>query len=689
MTLADGRADPDDLRRAAIANGSSPDDATLDRIPRADLLSALAGNAKLNLWSALQAKADLEFYGFGRELTPLGTPFANGAEPRAADAATFFKNIPHDQSLTALGDALRDILDRKRGQSPAGVLIVTDGAGNTGAPPLEVARLARQDGVPLYLYGVGVTTPRDLAVLEVNGPQLAFLRDRADFTARLRTTGLAGQTAQIALLANGRKVAERTLDIAADGEQEVRLGFVPEELGEVSIEINAAPLAGETVVENNTAAATTRVVDTKTRILYIEGEPRWEFRYLLALLKRDRRLAVDCVVIDGDPHLAAQPDSGYLAGIPDDKNRLFTYDAILVGDVDPRDIGPTRMGLLAEWTEKNGGALAFLAGPRHNPGAYRGTPLEKLLPVELDAATADTPPYASPVQLRLTPAGERSMVMQLSEDPQANLAIWSRFPGVDWTARVGRARPAAQVLLADPTPARANRTGPMPVIALQPYGLGQVAYVGTDSTYVWRSRVGERHHTRVWGQLIQSITAARQRGGSQLTQLASDRARYLVGDRVVVTGRAFTPDFTPLDDSALPGTLSIQATTADGAPAPAELSELRLAAVPGRPGEFRGEFTALKPGGYTFTAARDSAALVKFEVVEPRLEFTDTAMNESLLRGMAEAAGGVFLREEDLAGLPDLVASGAAGLPVFKSVDLAFSPWLLGLLILAAAAEWL
>jgi hypothetical protein len=273
--------------------------------------------------------------------------------------------------------------------------------------------------------------------------------------------------------------------------------------------------------------------------------------------------------------------------------------------------------------------------------------------------------------------------MTLSDDPRENAALWTRFPGVRWTARVGRPRPAAQVLLADPSPTRVTRAGSMPVVALQPYGMGQIVFVGTDETRVWRSGVGERHHTRVWGQLIQSLAAARQSGGSQLTRLSSERSRYLVGERVVIKGRAFAADFSPLIDAALPGTLSVQPATG-----PAQVSELRLAAAPGRHGEFRGEFTARTPGSHTFTAARDSTALVRFEVAEPRVELTDTAMNETLLRAMAEAAGGRFLREEDLAGLPALVAAGSAGLPRFKAVDLALSPWLLGLFILAAATEW-
>jgi hypothetical protein len=342
------------------------------------------------------------------------------------------------------------------------------------------------------------------------------------------------------------------------------------------------------------------------------------------------------------------------------------------------------MALFAEWVEQKGGGLAFLAGPDFTPSAFARTPLEPLLPVELAGSATATPHYAEPVPLKLTPAGERSPILQIADDPKANNELWSAFPGVTWTARVGRVRPAAQALLVDPNPERATRSGPLPVLALQPYGLGQVAYLGTDQTYRWRSKAAERHHTRIWGQLIQALTAGRQHDGSEFVQVKTDRARYAVGDRVVITARAADTNLIPLTDATLPGTLSIQSASA----AAPQLSELRLAAQAGRPGEYRGEFVARLAGNYTFTAVRDPAALAKFEVLEPRVELSATAMNEPLLRAMADASGGRFLREEDLAGLPALVASGTADVPTFRPVNLALSPWLLGLLIVLASAEW-
>ena len=346
------------------------------------------------------------------------------------------------------------------------------------------------------------------------------------------------------------------------------------------------------------------------------------------------------------------------------------------------------MKLLNDWVNKMGGGMIFLAGPKFDPNAYQGTPLEALLPVETLGKTSER--YEVPAQLKLTPAGETSPMLMLSQDPQENAKIWGAFPSVHWTAWVGKARPGAQVLLTDSMPARATADGPMPVMALQSYGLGQTLYVGFDETYRWRSGKGEKYYTHIWGQIMQALSAQRVIGASALTQLKTDRPNYLTGDKVKISGRIFKTGFEPLTDPEVPGTITVKAVAASGKPAPAQqTNELRLEAIPDRPGEYQGEMTASTAGSYSFSVVRDPSVVLKFEVTDPKVELSDIAMNEKLLREMATASGGQFLREEDLNGLPELITSKSTGSVTFKKIPLVYTPYLLGLIILIACAEWL
>jgi len=701
MGLTDHRDKQDDVTRAAIAAGLANPTKGLKQTPsgekvddlktftRQQLLEALAANSKMNLWSRLYDVADLNFYGFGRKLTELGSLAPrDGGKLTTDEASAFFKKLHYDDNLTAIGDGLRTLLDQQRGQPIAAVLVITDGANNTGSSPVEAAAIAKQDDVPLFVYGVGVTTPQDIMVTELSGPQVANVKEKVELTAHIRAQSMLGKKATIQLKANGKVVDEQPIEFRADGDQEVTLGYTPTDVGEVEMEATIPALAEEAVKDNNSATAKVRIADDKIRVLLVEEEPRWDFQYLLTMLQRDRRIKLKVNLLKGDTDLSADKDSVFLDKLPDNKDDLYVNDVIIIGDVDPNDIGETRMKLIADWVDKMGGGLVLMAGPKFNPNSYQGSPLEPLFPVEILNKTSDR--YDDPVQLKLTPTGETSTILMQAQNPQENMAIWNGFPGVRWTAWVGKARPGAQVLLTDPTPARATADGSMPVIAQQSFGIGQSFYIGFNETYRWRAGKGEKYYAHIWGQILQALSAERVMGASALTQLKTDRPRYLTGDKVRISGRIFKTGFEPLTDPEVPGTITVQAVAAPGKTAPApQTTELRLQAIPDRPGEFQGEMVATNAGSYSYSVVRDPSVVIKFEVTEPKVELSDIAMNEKVARSMAAAAGGKFLREEDLNGLPELVNSKSSGSVSFKRIQLVYTPYLLGLIVLVACLEWL
>ena len=706
MNLKDPRLQPDDLKRAALAAGALDPAKGIDQNPpadaksfkglsRLDLLRALAANGKMNLWPRLHDKANLAFFGFGKGLTDLGALGADSPDPGNAkklpldDGAAFFKRVEATEGATAMGDALRALLDEKRGQSISGVLLITDGANNSGIAPLQAADLAARDRVPLYVYGIGITAPLDIIVSQVTGSSTVPVKEKAVFTVKVKGLGLAGRKATLVLKADGLQVDQKEVVFTGD-DQEVQVSYEPPKVGDVALDASIAPIEGESVTTNNSSGLHVRVTDEKERILIVEQAPRWDFVTLFAMMTRDRRLAPKAVILDGDSDLYTDPDTPYLppSALPASQADLSVYQIVVIGDVNPAGLGAERMKLMADWVEKSGGSLVFLAGPKFNPSAYKGTPLEPLFPVEL-GADGPSDRYEAPVKLKRTPAGEVSSLLSLSDVANEDAAIWDGFPGVFWTARVGRVRPSAQALLVDPTADRANRDGAMPVIAQQNYGSGQTLYIGMQETYQWRSKVGEKYYTRIWGQIIQALNPEKDASGLGKVRLRSDRARYETGDRIVISGTILGAT------GPVAGSLTVQpkaVPAAGGAPAPAPVVppplELKLLPVPDRPGEYRGEAVARFAGRCTFAVPQDADAPVKFDVEEPNLEQSETAMNIKLLQAVAKGAGGRFLREEDLNALPDQLVSTADPSPTFQKIELVFTPWVLALMIALATLEW-
>ncbi len=320
-------------------------------------------------------------------------PGGAAATQNAAEDRTWIGRLEAPGDVTALGDAVRDVLLRKRGQQIAGMWVITDGENNSGSLPVEAAKAARDENVPLFIYGVGITSPRDIIVGNVIAPDVAFVRDEQPVTVRVKSQGLKGQSAQLILRLNGQKVDEKRVDFGADGEQAVSMVFTPQEKmedGELTAYIE--PCADEVVKDNNESPPKhVRVIDGRIKVLHIEESPRWEFKYLQALLLRDRRVDYKCLLFDSDPALADAPNSPYIKQFPAAKDLADNFDVIVLGDVDPHKLGPTALATINTFVAKFSGSLVMVAGKRYSPLAYAKTPIQDMLPVSFDAPDGGQP----------------------------------------------------------------------------------------------------------------------------------------------------------------------------------------------------------------------------------------------------------------------------------------------------------
>ncbi len=715
MQIQDPRIDEADQKRAAIGRGfldpgkgfDQPFDANRpgasDPVSRLDLVKAVLKNERIDLLRRLGEDYDLVPFAFGKDVTELAPAKPKpkeearpGAEPDAPapvpdPEGAWIDRLRADCPQTPLGDAVRGLLGRKRGQPLAGVLLVTDGASNRGGQPLDAAAFAKQEEVPLYIYGVGIASPRDLIVGNLFAQEVAFVKDEVPVVVRIRGQGMAGQSAKLVLKLNDKPVDEKEVRFTRDGEQVLNMAFTPEQTGDFTLTASMAPRDDEAVKDNNALSQRLRVVDGKIKVLLVEQSPRWEFKYLQAMLLRDRRVELKCVLFDADPGLSRGKDSPYLKDFPLRKEELFAFDLVYFGDVDPKHLQPPQIESIGEFVSKFGGAFVLIAGRRHGPGVWRKTVIEKMIPVEIDtpafeAAKAKEGGASRPVRLELSSAGKASNMLRLSDKEQESLSIWSGLPPVYWVCNVARSKPAAEVLVVDPDPGKASRFGKMPVVALQQYGLGQVLFVGTDNTWRWRRNAGDRYYTHFWGQITQRLALPHLLGLSKRTQLSADRRTYTAGDRVSIFARLYDERYEPVVEPLLRGSYSVgaepgAATTLD--------REVLLRPLPGQPGMYRGEFVAPAPGAYVFRVERDEKARLDFAVAEPRLELGDTAMNDQLLRQMAEASGGAYFREEGLHALPDAIGKKVERVQSKIEPPLWSSPFYFLLLLAVVTAEWL
>ena len=702
MEIKDPRVSDDDLKRAAIATGKrdpkkglegdidSGTAAEVESLTRSNILKQVLQNEQLNLLPALGEQFDVTgfTFGLGTQVQQRGhyAKSSGGGEgtnqvgnPTMADFSWAAESVEAIHAATAMGDSIRETLNRKRGQPLAGILVASDGAHNLGAQPRTLIKELKEAGVPLYFYGVGITSPRDIIVTEMDSPPASFLGDELLVKVRVRSQGLAGQNAQLILTLNGDQVAEETVAFGPDGEQVVPLRIKTDEAGSFELRASIASRDDETNRDNNSVQRRLRVVDDKIRVLFVEQSPRWDYRYLQAVLTRDRRVEVKTLLLEGDPALAREDNSPYIEKFPENKSELFEYDVVVFGDVDPKSLTGNQMENLNEFVSRFGGAFVMIAGRRHSPLSYAETPVADMLPVEFDGSGALPEDAISDkaIHVELTSLGKTDPMLDLSDDETSNEELWSDLPPIYWVAPVDR-KPGAEVLMVDPAEEMEN--GKRPVIARHQYGLGQVLYVGTDNTWRWRRNVGDLYYTRFWGQVNQRMAQQRFIGADKRTQISLNSQNFLTGDRVRVYARLYKEGYEPFDEPTVRGVVT------DGSGNQFETPPLK--AVAGQPGLYFGEFMAPDAGQYQFHIGTAPDTKSNFTVVEATIELSETAMNAKLMEDLAEQTGGRFFREENLHELAGSITAKKVTVNSNREVELWATPLYFILIMLVVTIEW-
>jgi hypothetical protein len=651
MATADRRQDASDLHDAAVALGKVPFGEPASALPEAarlaaaearrlDLAKGLLRHPTRNVFDHLARHYVVRYYAFGERLEP--TRGKGETVPEALRAAEA------DGRATRLGTALAQAVDRSAGEPVSGVIVLTDGAANDEpASPREVAERLGERGVPVFPVGLGLPRPPDVRVGTLIAADTLFFKDRVPVRVEVASAGYAGRTVDLAVALDGREVAKQPVTLA-EGSQFEEVTFIPEgATGTVDLEVSVSLLAGEVADANNRARKTVRVIDEKIRVLYVEGKPRWEYRYLRQVLLRDPRLEVRFLMTEGDRDQAMASEQ-YLMDFPETGDRAFRFDLVILGDVPASYFSASQLARMEELVKQHGGSLLMLAGHRHAPMTYAGTPVEAVLPVRLGTATwrqvaDDTHPVVAS-------EGVDSAVMTLEVPPDRNQALWSRVRPMFGLPDLRGAKPGATLLAGL---SRGTGAGePYPLIAWHRYGTGKAMFVGTDQLWRLRFRQGDKYHARFWGQAITFLTLSRLLGESRRVQIQTDARDYRTGQRVGVSANVLDELFEPVRRPVY--TVHVEREQPPGGAVTVDLEP-----VPDIPGLYQGYYRPDEAGQYAVRAPaadRGVAAEAAFQVTAVEVEQLQKAMQEASLRQLAEASGGRFFRPRDLPDLEDLLA---------------------------------
>jgi hypothetical protein len=695
MSIKDQRKRSKDIGEAAAALGILPLSETPEEINRSvtsladksrqavaeasrlDLATNLLSKSARSMFDSIAEDLDVSYYGFDETLQRVG-----GSGGEDVDSLSRLKA---DGAGTSIAGALESVAKTGRGASLAGVVLVSDGL-DTSSRRIEAAvRDLGRRGIPVYTVPVGIADPDDVSIRNIIMQDVAFTGDKVPIRVQLQSKGYEKRVADLTVSLNGRGVVRQSVTLTGGLQfEEIFFNVDVAEKGAARIEVAIEPFADEATAANNRVARSVRVVNERINVLCIEGSARWEFRYLRAMLKRDPRINATFIATRAQPELA-QNSSEYIAEFPEDREEAFSYDLVILGDVDSSFFSAEAFLRLEELVKERGGSLLMLCGSRFAPASYAGTPVERMLPVEFDpeAKWEDVDDSVYPV---LTPEGRSSLVMTLENDQDENDLVWSRVAPLDRIPPLLAPRPGATVLaeLSD-TLSRADR---YPLVSWQRYGTGKCMMMATDRLWLLRFKTGDKYHLRVWSQCVQFLTLSRLMGEHKQIRLETDRVTYPVGGQVMLYAHLLDDDYEPLTQ---PG-FEIEVSSLDADAAGGEPQRVTLRPDASNPGLYEGYFSPPRAGGYRVeanTSDRPLSNIAEFQVADLRTELANTDMQIEHLRRIADLSGGECLGVLDLKKLPDLLNREPHTTTIRTDRPLWDNVLIVSLLVVLLGFEWI
>ena len=585
-----------------------------------------------------------------------------------------------------VGQALQRTAEELAGLPVSGIVLLTDGADTSRAGMADTLRSLRSAGLPVFAVGLGrETLARDVQLGRVDPPLVVLKGTTLVVDVVIGQSGFAGRTVPVVVEDEGQPIASQDVTLPSDGEPATaRVRFTLAEAGPRVLHFRIPVLDGEQVTKNNEREALVTVVDRREKILYIEGQPRHEMRFLRQAVADDKNLQVVTLQRSADRkflRLDIDAADDLAGGFPRTREELYAYRGIIVGSIEASAFTQDQLQMMADFVSLRGGGLLALGGRRSfTEGGYAGTPLAEALPVQLDAAKA-ADDFLQTLTVLPTRLGRTHVATQVGATERASSDRWATLPPVTTVNPIHRVKPGAAVLLTGRDGARDGQV----VLAYQRYGAGKAIAFPVQDSWMWQMHADipleDQTHETFWRRLLRWLVD----GVPERLTVSVDHERVERGDTVAVTAALRDDRFIGVNDAAV----TARVTGPDG-----RTTEMPLTFAVDRDGEYRASFTTAQGGLYDIAveAARGKDAPQRarafVRAAPDDREYFDAAMRPTFLARIAEDTGGRFYTPATVSTLPEDITYLGRGVTVVQEKDLWDMPVVLLLLVALVGGEW-
>jgi uncharacterized membrane protein len=642
---------------------------------RAEFVRREFGGPNSGLLKALSDRFVLRFFRFSTAAGRVASP----------------GELKYDGTATRVGNALERARDELSGLPLAGLVVVTDGADTSDTALDESLASLKARSIPVFPVGVGRDHfTRDIQITRVETPRTVLKGTSLVVDVVVSQTGYGGRNVPLNVEDQGRIVASQTITLPPDGQSlTARVRFSASEAGPRLFRFRVPGQDGEEVTQNNARDSLLEVLDREEKVLYFEGEPRFEAKFVLNAVEDDKNLHVVLMNRTAENKYYRRNVSTkdeLVGGFPKTREELFAYRGLIIGSVEAAAFTPEQLRMIADFVNKRGGGLLMLGGRRSfAQGGWAGTPVAEVLPVVIEAEGSRASEYFSgPFPVRPTRAGSVYPVTQIADSEETSSTRWNDMPELSAVNQIRTVKPGATVLLSGVD----NRRQDHVVLAYQRYGRGKALAMPIQDSWLWRMdakvSVEDTTHATFWRRLVRWLVD----GVPDQITVTTSQDRVEPGEAVKLSAEVVDRAFVEVNDSRVVATV----TSPSG-----KTSEVPMEWTVARDGEYRATFVADEPGIYEARVSASRASgdqkdlgtgSVHVRASAGDAEYFDAAMRGSLLQRIADETGGRFFTPSNAASLPEAVSYTGRGVTVVEERELWDMPALFILIVTLVGIEW-
>lgn len=600
--------------------------------------------------------------------------FATGQQSAAPEELSGLLQSERTELASGMTDVLQllqAITSEQDASQVRAVVLLSDGQQTVPGDLSGSAQRLASLRIPVYSVPIGsLLPPRDLSIAAVDAPEVVFLNDKAQVRVVVGAAGFEGEPLTVRLEKDGRTFDQQTVTPSSDSAT-VTFSVPSDQPGRFEYSLVTDPQPGELRDDNNARDLSLQVMDNKARVMLLDGDSRWEFRYLHNLLVRDKQVQATTVLFRQpflnlltQPYIASTLPAKELL-----KEQLARTDLLIIGDVSPTQVDAGVWEVIEEAVSREGVTVVFIPGRRDLPVSFQSAVLSSLLPVtEFRQRTAEQfrisnrDSEQTMFRLTVSPAGLSLPMFQLSADPTVKANTLFSLPGHPWIYGAV-AKPGASVW------AFASIAGvemsPEPTIIHQDYGFGQTVWMGIDSTWRWRMRAGDEWHYKFWGQLIRWAARNKSAAGNDdvrmtLSDIVVDKSESV--EAVVRWNPKLLPQLTDATIEIVATPIQPAGDQSEDKTASKQVSTT-LTVTADVPERFTGRLPRLSPGSWNLQLQVNGGTIslkdkIQSEILVRRqasAELANVSCNRELLKQLSDLSGGEVVESFDTERLVSLV----------------------------------